>query len=50
MAPAVFEAETSVEQASDLARLMDEGRPTRHADGIVAAPLYDGVLARLVAV
>jgi hypothetical protein len=50
MVAAVFEAEMSAEQASDLARRMDEGRPTRPADVLVATLLYDGVLARLVAV
>lgn len=37
MAAAIFEAELSAEQAADLARLMDEGRPTRPA-GVVVAP------------
>jgi hypothetical protein len=50
MAAAIFEAELSAEQAADLARLMDEGRSTRPAGVIVATLLYDGVLARLVAV
>jgi len=40
----------SAEQAGELARLMDEGRATRPADVLVATLLYDGVLARLVAV
>jgi len=50
MVAAVFEAEMSAQQAGDLARLMGEGRPTRPADVLVATLLYDGVLARLVAV
>lgn len=50
MAAAIFEAELSAEQAADLARLMDEGRPTRPAGVVVASLLYDGFLGRLVAV
>ncbi|HEU0246042.1 MAG TPA: hypothetical protein VFR38_03070 [Gaiellaceae bacterium] len=40
----------SAKQAADLARLMDEGRPTRPAGVAVATLLYDGSLGRLVAV
>lgn len=50
MAAALFEAEMTAGQASELARLMDEGRPTRPADVLMATLLYDGALARLVAV
>lgn len=51
MAAAIFEAELSAEQAADLARLMDKGRPTRPAGVVVVATLlYDGSLGRLVAV
>ncbi len=50
MVAAVFEAEMDAELAGELARLMDEGRPTRPAGVLVATLLYDGVLARLVAV
>jgi len=50
MAAAIFEAELSAEQAVDLARLMDEGRPTRPAGVVVATLLYDSSLGRLVAV
>ncbi len=32
MAAAIFEAPLSTEQAASLARLMDEGRPTRPTD------------------
>ena len=32
MAAAIFEAELTPEQAATLARLMDEGRPTKPAD------------------
>jgi len=50
MAAAVFEAPLTGEQAGDLARLMDEGRPTRPAGVVTATLLYDGVVGRLVAV
>ncbi len=50
MVAAVFEAELDADQAADLARLMDEGRPTRPVEVITATLLYDGALARLVAV
>lgn len=50
MAAAIFEAELSAGQAADLARLMDDGRPTRPADVVAATLLYDGSLGRLVAV
>jgi hypothetical protein len=49
-AAAIFEAKLTPEQAADLARLMDEGRPTRPAGVETATLLYDGTLARLVAV
>ena len=49
MAAAIFEAELSPEQAADLARLMDEGRPTRPAGVVTATLLYDGSQGRLVA-
>jgi hypothetical protein len=45
----VFEAELSREQAEELARLMDEGRPTRPAGVQTASLLYDGGTARLIA-
>ena len=50
MAAAVFEAELSEEQATDLARLMDEGRLSRPAGVVTALLLYDGSIGRLVAV
>jgi hypothetical protein len=50
MAAAIFEAPLRPEQAADLARLMDEGRPTRPAGVVVATLLYDGTTGRLVAV
>jgi hypothetical protein len=50
MVAAVFEAELDAHQAAGLARLMDEGRPTRPAGVMTATLLYDGSLARLVAV
>jgi hypothetical protein len=40
MVAAVFEAEMDAGQAGDLARLMDEGRPTRPAGVLVATLLY----------
>jgi hypothetical protein len=49
-AAAIFEAELTAEQAARLARLMDEGRPTRPAGVETATLLYDGTAARLVAV
>ncbi len=50
MAAAVFEAELSAAQATDLARLMEEGRSTRPAGVVTATLLYDGSIGRLVAV
>jgi hypothetical protein len=50
MAAAVFEAELDAAQAADLARLMDEGRPTRPEGVVTATLLHDGSRARLVAV
>ena len=45
-----FEAEMTVEQAAELARLMEEARPTR-PEGVVAALLeYAGGRGRLLAV
>lgn len=49
-AAAIFEAELTAEQAAHLARLMDEGRPTRPEGVETATLLYDGTTARLVAV
>ena len=42
MAAAIFEAALSSEQAAELARLMEEGRPTRPAGVLTVALLYDG--------
>ncbi len=50
MAAAIFEAALSAEQAEQLARLMEEGRPTRPAGVLVATLLYDGERGRLVAI
>jgi len=50
MAAAIFEAELNAEQAADLARLMDQGRPARPAGVLTATLLYDGSVGRLVAV
>lgn len=50
MAAAIFEAELTPDQAADLARLMDEGRPTRPTGVVTATLLYDGSRGRLVAV
>jgi len=50
MVAAVFEAELDSGQAADLARLMDEGRPTRPEGVLTATLLYDGSRARLCAV
>ncbi len=50
MVAAVFEAELDSGHAADLARLMDEGRPTRPEGVLTATLLYDGSRARLVAV
>ena len=50
MVAAVFEAELDVGQAADLARLMDEGRATRPEGVLTATLLFDGSVARLVAV
>jgi quinol monooxygenase YgiN len=46
---AVFEARMSREQAERLAKLMQEGRPTRPEGVLTAALLVDGDLVRLVA-
>lgn len=50
MVAAVFEAELDAGQAADLARLMDEGRATRPEGVLTATLLFDGSVARLVAV
>lgn len=50
MAAALFEAELDAEQAAELARLMDEHRPTRPEGVVTATLLYDGAVATLVAV
>jgi quinol monooxygenase YgiN len=47
---AVFEAKMSREQAEQLAKLMQEGRPTRPEGVLTAALLVDGEDVRLVAV
>ncbi len=49
MVAAIFEAELSAEQARELARLMDEGRPTRPAPVVVATLLYEEPQATLIA-
>jgi hypothetical protein len=46
---AVFEAELSREQAQELARLMEEARPTRPAGVHVVSLLYDSGIGRLIA-
>ena len=50
MAAAIFEAALSSEQAAELARLMEEGRPTRPAGVLTVALLYDGERGQLVAI
>lgn len=50
MAAALFEAELDAGQAAELARLMDEHRPTRPEGVVTATLLYDGAVATLVAV
>lgn len=50
MVAAIFEAELSAEQARELARLMDEMRPTRPEAVIVATLLYEEPHATLMAV
>lgn len=50
MAAAIFEAALSAEQAAELARLMEEGRPTRPAGVLTVALLYDGDRGQLVAI
>ena len=50
MVAAVFEAELSAEQARELARLMDEMRPSRPKPVIVATLLYEEPHATLIAV
>ncbi len=49
MVAALFEAELSDEQARELARLMDEGRPTRPEPVVVATLLYEAPRATLIA-
>jgi hypothetical protein len=46
---AIFEARMSREQAGELARLMDEGRPTRPAGVVTASLLYENGVGTLVA-
>jgi len=50
MAAAIFEAALSSDQAAELARLMEEGRPTRPAGVLTVALLYDGDRGQLVAI
>jgi hypothetical protein len=50
MAAAIFEAPLDAAQAAALARLMDEGRASRPSGVVTATLLYDGAVARLVAV
>lgn len=50
MVAAIFEAELGAEQARELARLMDERRPTRPEAVIVATLLYEEPRATLVAI
>ena len=45
-----FEARMSAEQARELARLMEEGRPTRPAGVVTALLEYEGGRGRLLAV
>jgi hypothetical protein len=47
---AIFEAELTPAQAQELARLMDEARPTRPARVITATLMYDEPQATLTAV
>lgn len=49
MIAVIFEAELSREQAGELARLMDELRPTRPAGVVTASLLYDDGVGRLIA-
>jgi hypothetical protein len=50
MVAAIFEAPLDARQAAELARLMDEGRASRPSGVVTATLLYDGAVARLVAV
>jgi hypothetical protein len=50
MVSAIFEAELSRQQAEALARLMEEGRPSRPAGVLTALLLYEDGIGRLVAV
>ena len=50
MAAAIFEAPLSAEQAAELTRLMDEGRPTRPDGVLTAMLLHDGKVGRLLAI
>jgi hypothetical protein len=45
----VFEAELTRAQAEELARLMEEGRPTRPEGVLTASLVLDGPVARLTA-
>jgi hypothetical protein len=47
---AIFEAELTGEQARELARLMEEARPTRPEGVLTALLLHDDGVGRLVAV
>jgi hypothetical protein len=49
MVAAVFEASMTAEQAAELARLMDEARPTRPAGVITASLTLDDGVGRLTA-
>jgi hypothetical protein len=46
---AIFEAQMNSEQADELARLMDEGRPTRPAGVVTASLLYENGVGTLIA-
>ncbi len=46
---AVFEAHMSAEQAQQLARLMEDGRPTRPAGVLTASLLYGNGVGTLIA-
>jgi len=50
MVAAIFEAELSDEQARELARLMEEARPTRPEGVLTALLLRDDGVGRLIAV
>jgi hypothetical protein len=50
MVGAIFEAKMSREQAERLAKLMQEGRPTRPAGVLTATLLVEGEDVKLVAI